>query len=78
MKIPGLKSAAMTACRVAAGALTVVAVLAARSVAGEAGCPLEIVGVTVTPHVGTPGVRFRQPPLALDARVQLFVNEAPT
>lgn len=43
--------------------------------ADEAISPLELVGVTVTPHVGTPGVRFRQPLLApLDARVQLFLR----
>lgn len=39
---------------------------------------LDLAGVAVIPHVGTPGVRFRRPPLApLDARVQLFLrNEA--
>jgi hypothetical protein len=41
--------------------------------------PLELTGATVTPHVGTPGVRFRRPPLApLDARVQLFLRNNDT
>jgi hypothetical protein len=49
--------------------------LTSKIAAGEAGFPLELAGVTVTPHVGTPGVRFRRPPLApLDARVQLFIR----
>jgi hypothetical protein len=43
-----------------------------------AASPLELAGVTVTPHVGTPNVRFRQAPIApLDARVQLFVWNNP-
>ena len=40
-----------------------------------AASPFELAGVTVTPHVGTPNVRFRRAPIApLDARVQLFVR----
>lgn len=40
----------------------------------QAASQLELAGVTVTPHVGTPNVRFRRTPIApLDVRVQLFV-----
>lgn len=47
--------------------------------ASEVASPLELVGMTVTPHVGTPSMRFRRPPLApLDARVQLFVRNKVT
>ncbi len=59
------------------GAAVVLAVGSAAP-AGEARGTLELAGVTVTPHVATPGVRFRQPPLApTDARVQLFLWNEP-
>jgi hypothetical protein len=44
-------------------------VLSSTLAAGTAGFPLDLAGVTVTPHLGTPNVLFRRPPLApLDVR----------
>ena len=44
------------------------------SATSTAASQIELAGVTVTPHVGTPNVRFRRAPIApLDTRVQLFV-----
>lgn len=55
-------------------------ILVLMATASQAASQLEPAGVAVTPHVGTPNVRFRRAPIApLNARVQLFVwNKADT
>lgn len=64
----------MRTCLAVAAMMAVVAV--ATGPARSAESALELAGVCVTPHVGTPRVRFRRPSLApLDARVQLFVRK---
>jgi hypothetical protein len=62
MQVSGLRIGGLKADCIAAGAFAVAIASAARLVAAEVACPLDVTGVTVTPHVGTPGVRFRQPP----------------
>ena len=58
----------------ATGITLLAAVLSLAPVARGIDGTLDLAGVAITPHVGTPGVRFRQRPLApLDARVQLFM-----
>ena len=65
----------MTGSSLAVGMIMFLVALTAEAPAPGKQGSLDLVGVTVTPHVGTPAVRFRQPPLApLDARVQLFLE----
>lgn len=54
-------------------------ILIVTTTVSRAAPPLELAGVTVTPHVGTPNVRFKSAPIApLDAKVQLFVSNKAT
>lgn len=52
-------------CRIAATPFTIVLLmLGLVLISAETVFPCELAGATVTPHMGTPGVRFWRPPLA--------------